>query len=178
MSTGIPVLVGAGSIPELSMRQAAEALGRHWQLPLTIAGIGDQPSEVLSRQSRTLIRLVGDPARQRSEGGHWLDALADWRRPLLLLVKGNSDGSVSGCAAAYTALCQQLHAPLEGVIQIQGTWDSRQRRRDGLPWCGWIPDTNAGETGEQLDRLTLCLSATTRDRLLRGEATAATPPPA
>ena len=175
MSTGIPLLVGAGSIPELRMRDAAEALASHWQLPLVNAGVEDEPSEVLADQSLALIRLCGDPALQRKKGGHWIEALADWRRPVLILATGNNDGSVSGYAAAYNALCQQLNAVLEGLIQIQGAWNAPQRRRDGLPWCGWIPAEDDAHRVEQIERLTLCLSARTHGQLFSAEARAADP---
>ena len=157
MSTDIPLLVGAGSVPELRMREAAEDLARLWALPLQTHATGASPATVLTEAEPGLIRLSGDPARQRHDGGHWLDALADWRRPLLLLVPGETDGSVSGQAAAYAALCDQLGAPLRGLIQIQGSWNQEQRRRDGLLWCGWIPARDDSAHAFQLDRLHLCL---------------------
>ena len=75
-------------------------------------------------------------------GGSWLSALADWRLPVLLLTPGDSDGGVSGAAAAWVALCRELGVPLLGVVQLRGPWLSQARRRDGLPWCGWIPEHN------------------------------------
>lgn len=157
MSTELPLLVGAGSVPELRMRAAAEALAKRWSLPLETHAIGKSPASVLAKPASGLIRLSGDPARQTLEGGHWLEAIADWRRPLLLLVPGDADGSVSGHAAAYAALCDQLGAPLQGLIQIQGRWNADQRRRDGLAWSGWIPDNRDPEHAIQLDRLDICL---------------------
>ena len=176
MSTDIPLLVGAGSVPELRMREAAEALARLWSLPLQTHATGASPASVLTETEPGLIRLSGDPARQRPDGGHWLDALADWRRPLLLLVPGETDGSVSGQAAAYAALCNQLGAPLRGLIQIQGSWNQEQRRRDGLLWCGWIPARDDSAHAFQLDRLHLCLQRSgvmkTPTTAARGEAAA------
>ena len=157
MPTDIPLLVGAGSVPELRMREAAEALARLWNLPLTTHSTGASPASVLTGPTHGLIRISGDPARQRVDGGHWLEALADWRRPLLLLVPGEADGSVGGQAAAYAALCEQLGAPLQGLIQIQGAWNPEQRRRDGLSWCGWIPALDDPAHAFELDRLHLCL---------------------
>ena len=157
MPTDIPLLVGAGSVPELRMREAAEALARLWALPLKTHATGASPASLLTETTHGLIRLSGDPARQRMDGGHWLEALADWRQPLLLLVPGEADGSVGGQAAAYSALCNQLGAPLQGLIQIQGTWNPEQRRRDGLSWCGWIPALDDSAHTFELDRLHLCL---------------------
>lgn len=140
MSTGVPLLAGAGALPEQRMREAcaalAEGLGHHLQHH----GIGESPQQLLAQISPdSLVRLSGDPARPLQEGGNWLEALADWRRPLLLLVLGEPGGGIAGAAAAYTALCRELGVPLVGLIQIGGDWDLQQRRRDGLPWCGWIP---------------------------------------
>ena len=157
MSTEIPLLVGAGSVPERRMREAAGALAKLWALPLKTHATGASPASVLTDPSHGLIRLSGDPARQTVDGGHWLEALADWRQPLLLLVPGDADGSVGGQAAAYAALCDQLGAPLQGLIQIQGAWNPEQRRRDGLAWCGWIPALDDPAHAFELDRLHLCL---------------------
>ena len=157
MSTEIPLLVGAGSVPERRMREAAEALAKLWALPLKTHATGASPASVLTDPTHGLTRLSGDPARQRIDGGHWLEALADWRQPLLLLVPGDADGSVSGQAAAYAALCDQLGAPLQGLIQIQGAWNPEQRRRDGLSWCGWIPALDDPAHAFELDRLHLSL---------------------
>lgn len=157
MSTELPLLVGAGSVPEQRMRDAAEALAQRWELPLATHPVGTSPATVLSEPWTGFIRLSGDPARQRPEGGHWLEAIADWRQSMLLLVPGEADGSVSGHAAAYAALCGQLGAPLLGLIQIQGRWDAQQRRRDGLAWFGWIPAQADPAHAMELERLSLCL---------------------
>ena len=160
MSTGIPLLVGAGPLPELRMREACTALADCWGLDLTHISEGESPLKLLSDSSaqKGLVRLSGDAARQRPDGGSWLDALADWRHPLLLLVAGEPDGSVSGSAAAYTALCRQLGAPLIGLVQIGAQWNRLQRRQDGLPWIGWIPAAETIERELALDHLVHYLS--------------------
>ena len=49
MSTGLPVLVSAGPLPELTMRAAAEGLASVCDMPLRCHGIGESPQLVLSR---------------------------------------------------------------------------------------------------------------------------------
>ena len=160
MSTGVPLLVGTGPLPELLMREASTALADRWGLELSHISEGESPQETLSRPSpqQGLIRFCGDVARQRPEGGCWLDALADWRQPLVLMVAGDAGGGVAGAAAAYTALCHELGAPLIGLVQIGSQWNRLQRRRDGLPWIGWIPAAGVPERELALDHLAQELS--------------------
>ena len=155
MSTGVPWLVGAGPLPELLMREASAALADRWGLELSHVLEGESPQETLSKPSaqQCLIRFCGDVARQRPEGGCWLDALADWRQPILMMVAGEAGGDIAGSAAAYNALCRQLGAPLIGLVQIGSQWNRLQRRRDGLPWMGWIPAADALERELALDHL-------------------------
>ena len=49
MSTDLPLLVGAGLVPEVRMREAAEALASLWALPLQTHPIGTSPAEVLNK---------------------------------------------------------------------------------------------------------------------------------
>ena len=155
MSTDVPLLVGAGPLPELRMREACTALAESFGLELSHISEGESPQRWLSDPSARsgLIRLSGDAARQLPEGGNWLDALADWRHPVLLMVVGEPGGGVPGSAAAYTALCHQLGVPLMGLIQIGAAWNRLQRRRDGLPWIGWIPAPGEPERELALDHL-------------------------
>ena len=174
MSTGVPWLVGAGPLPELLMREASAALADRWGLELSHVLEGESPQETLSKPSaqQGLIRFCGDVARQRPEGGCWLDALADWRQPILMMVAGGAGGDIAGSAAAYTALCHQLGAPLIGLVQIGSQWNRLQRRRDGLPWMGWIPAECAPERELALDHLVQEL----RRRSLKAVATGARTP--
>ena len=175
MSTDLPLLVGAGLVPEVRMREAAEALASLWALPLQTHPIGTSPAEVLNNQNSALVRLCGDPAEQLQGGGHWIEALADWRQPLLLLVPGDEGGRVSGNAAAYSALCHQMDAPLMGLIQIQGSWNPQERRRDGLAWCGWVPTTSHSNHLEELLRIHACLQQSELSQQLNLQARAAAP---
>ncbi len=69
-------------------------------------------------------------------GGSWATALGAWRQPVLLLV--GSAQLATGLPAAATALLQQQGVPLVGLIQWGEPWDEAERRRDGLPWLGWL----------------------------------------
>ena len=160
MSTGFPLMVGAGPLPELKMRQACEALAKACQCPLTTVPSGASPAEVLRTNPTAagLVRLSGDAARPTPQGdASWLQALADWRQPVLLLTAADSDGAIPGTAAAYAALCRELHVPLLGLVQLQGPWNGPARRRDGLSWLGWIPDQHHPDQNEWVDALALRL---------------------
>lgn len=155
MSTSCMVLVGAGPLPDLLMRRTSEALASHCGADLIGHTVDESPIAVLqtSTSPGSLIQLSGDAARLHATGSSWLDALADWRTPVLLLVEGESGGGVPGTAAAYTALCKALNVPLQGLVQLEGDWDPKARRRDGLPWRGWIPATADPRHEDGLDAL-------------------------
>ena len=156
MSTGFPLLVGAGPLPELKMRQACEALARACRCPLSTVASGASPAEILQNKPAAtgLVRLSGDAARTSAKGdASWLQALADWRQPVLLLTSAEPDGAIPGAAAAYAALCRELQVPLLGLVQLQGRWNGPARRRDGLSWLGWIPDEKHPDQAECVDAL-------------------------
>ena len=156
MSTGFPLLVGAGPLPELTMRKACEALAKACQCPLTTVASGASPSELLQRNPAAtgLVRLSGDAARPTLQGdASWLQSLADWRQTVLLLTTADTDGAIPGAAPAYAALCRELNVPLLGLVQLQGPWNGPARRRDGLSSLGWIPDENHPDQAECLDAL-------------------------
>ena len=93
MSKGFPLILGAGPIPELAMRQACEAIAVSCGCGLLSFACGESPHEVLAstESASDLRRLCGDTARFHRDGGSWLEALADWRQPVLLLVPGEAD---------------------------------------------------------------------------------------
>ena len=156
MSTGFPLLVGAGSLPELKMRLACEALAKACQCSLTTVASGASPAEILqdNPSATGLVRLSGDAARPSPQGDvSWLQSLADWRQTVLLLTTADRDGAIPGTAPAYAALCRELHVPLLGLVQLQGHWNGPARRRDGLSWLGWIPDHHHPDQAECIDAL-------------------------
>ena len=156
MSTGFPLLVGAGPLPELKMRQACEALAKACQCPLTTVATGASPAGILQSNPAAVgfVRLSGDAARPTPQGdASWFQSLADWRQTVLLLTTADSDGAIPGTAPAYAALCRELHVPLLGLVQLQGHWNGPARRRDGLSWLGWIPDNHHPDQSACLDAL-------------------------
>ena len=172
MSTSCVVMVGTGPLPELLMRQVCTGLAEESGIPLSSHAVGESPSAVLEgcSSARLLLRLSGDAAQLVREGGSWLEALADWRTPVLLFTMAEPDGSISGSAAAWSALCRQLKVPLIGLVQLQGRLDAAARRRDGLPWCGWIPTTDHPQRNEAVASLAEVLR---RGRLTASSARAA-----
>ncbi len=154
-------LVGAGPLPELSMREGAQQLADRFSAELVPMACGAEPHSALkalaSRQRErnhpTLLRLSGDAAMAQGSSGSWLDALAAWRCPVLLLVQPNAAGLVPGMAPASVALCRTLNIPLVGLAQLGGSWDLQARRMDGLPWCGLLDTSDdAGAASDALAR--------------------------
>ncbi|WP_053068375.1 hypothetical protein [Synechococcus sp. GFB01] len=43
-----------------------------------------------------------------------------------------------GVPAASAALLRQQGVPLVGLVQWGGPWEAEWRRREGLPWLGWL----------------------------------------
>ncbi len=150
-------LVGAGPLPELSMREGSQYIADRFSAELIALACGEEPQnalrEIASRQRDqnsvpTLLRLCGDAAMVQGSGS-WLDALAAWRCPALLLVQPNSAGFIPGVAPASVALCYSLGIPLVGLVQLGGVWNPSARRMDGLPWCGRIGNGNGGEVDQE-----------------------------
>ncbi|WP_269622775.1 hypothetical protein [Prochlorococcus marinus] len=85
-------------------------------------------------------KICGDPAMLRPSGDSWLGAIGAWKIPFILLIPPLTSGNIPGIAAAYVSLCKDLRVPLVGLIQLGGIWNSLDRKLDGLPWCGLMPD--------------------------------------
>ena len=145
-----PFLAGAGHLPEKEMRGASQAISQAWGLNLLEYACGENPREVLHSLAKEecLVSLFGDPATHHLDRGSWLEALADWRQPTILLVSPDSSGELSGTACAYAALCETLSVPLVGIVQVGGSWNALHRRLDGLPWCGWLPSNYKNDSTE------------------------------
>ena len=137
-----PFLVGAGQLSDLEIRSASHALAAVWGGHLLEYSCKENPIEILaslSKEEEGLVSLLGDPGTYYLSRGSWLEALAAWRKPTILMASSSITGKLSGCASAYAALCESLAVPLVGIIQVGGDWDPVSRRLDGLPWCGWLP---------------------------------------
>jgi hypothetical protein len=154
-------LVGAGPLPELSMREGAQQIADRFSAELVPLACGSEPHSSLQslaslqceRNHPTLLRLSGDAAMAQGFSGSWFDALAAWRCPVLLLVQPNAAGLIPGMAPASVALCHSLNIPLVGLAQLGGSWDLAARRMDGLPWCGLLDTSdNGGAASDALVR--------------------------
>ncbi len=99
------------------------------------------PSKILNNltEANGLILLMGDSAQNYSGKGSWLEALADWHLPVIILVNSLDSGNTPGLAFAYSALCRELSIALVGFLQVGGVWDVSQKVKDNLHWCGWLP---------------------------------------
>ncbi len=135
-----PFLVSTGNWPSHQMRAGRSALSQSWGGDLIQFSCSSSPKQVLNclPNEEGLVQLVGDPALLIPDEGSWLEALAAWRQPTLLMVSPLDTGDIPGMAAAYVALCKVLSVPLIGILQIGGTWRQHDRRLDGLPWCGCL----------------------------------------
>ncbi len=142
MNRKIPFLVGAGHLSENQMRTASRALSECWGGDLITFLTAESPSKCLQNISirNGLVSLIGDAAIPKSHGDSWFEELGAWRQPTILLAFPLASEEIPGSVPAYAALCSTLSVPLLGVVQIGGSWSPTLRRRDGLPWCGWMPD--------------------------------------
>jgi len=94
--------------------------------------------------------LAGDPGAFLGSEGNWAEALGAWRQPTLLLIPAAA--AATGPAAAYHALLQRQGVPLLGLIQWGSPWLAADRRRDGLPWLGWLADPQDPAVSEDQNR--------------------------
>jgi hypothetical protein len=88
-----------------------------------------------------LAALPLDPGLPLARGGSWAEALGAWRQPCLLVVRGEQ--METGLPAAGAALLERWRVPLAGLVQVGGDWQPSERRRDGLAWLGWLPESGA-----------------------------------
>jgi hypothetical protein len=98
-----------------------------------------------------LAALPVDPGLPLAGGGSWAEALGAWRQPTLLLV--SEAQLATGLPAAGAALLLRWQVPLVGMIQAGSPWSPEERRRDGLPWLGWLPPGDEEEDPEALRAL-------------------------
>ena len=98
-------------------------------------------AELLGQPGGWLAPLSLDPGLPLDDGS-WAEALGAWRQPTLLVVEAPQ--LATGLPAAATALLERWGVPLVGLIQWGGCWDGERRRRDGLPWLGWLDPLGGG----------------------------------
>ena len=146
MLQNLLVVIGAGSLPELEMSAACQSLAGECGAALLEEGCGLSPHSLLAEftaessdpKALTLLRLSGDVGVDESGEGCWIEALAAWRVPVLMLAQPRPDGRFGGIVPASVALARELNLSLLGLVQLGGEWDAAARRSDGLPWCGCL----------------------------------------
>lgn len=136
-----PFLITSDNLSASEIKQASIALSDVWGGEIEEISCEISPSEILNNltEGNGLILLNGDSAQNHSGKGSWLEFLADWHLPVIILVNSLSSGNTPGSAFAYSALCRQLSIPLVGFLQVGGVWDVTKKVKDNLPWCGWLP---------------------------------------
>ncbi len=111
-----------------------------------------------------LAALPVDAGLPLERGGSWAEALGAWRQPCLLVLRGEQMDT--GLPAAGAALLEHWRVPLAGLVQVGGDWQPMMRRRDGLPWLGWLPEIGeaSGEGGEEAGAAMAALQQVLRGR--------------
>ena len=136
-----PFLITSDNPPLSEIKQGSLALSNVWGGGIEEVSCEISPSKILNNliEGKGLILLKGDSAQNYSGNGSWLEALADWHLPVIILVNSLASGNTPGSAFAYSALCRQLSISLVGFLQVGGVWDVSKKVKDNLPWCGWLP---------------------------------------
>jgi hypothetical protein len=154
------LLVALGSPQEQAgLTAIAARLAEGEPLSLRQVGQTDDPDAALTALTAEatgpwLAALPLDPGLPLARGGSWAEALGAWRQPCLLVL--SEAQMATGLPAAGEALLQRWRVPLVGLLQVGGEWRPLERRRDGLPWLGWLPAT-AGEDGESMQAVRVLL---------------------
>ena len=146
MSQNLLVVIGAGALPELQMSAACSSLAAEFGAVLMEEGCGLSPHPLLREldaktsdsSALTVLKLSGDVGVDESGAGSWIEALAAWRIPVLMLAQPRPDGRFGGIVPASVAFARSLNLSLLGLVQLGGEWDASARRHDGLPWCGCL----------------------------------------
>jgi len=125
-----------------------------------LAGAGDPDAGLAGLSAEAtgpwLAALPVDAGLPLERGGSWAEALGAWRQPCLLVLRGEQMDT--GLPAAGAALLERWRVPLAGLVQVGGDWQPAMRRRDGLPWLGWLPET-AAESGVESEEAGAAMAA-------------------
>lgn len=137
-SAGCLVLLGHGPADQVRelLRQAGPPLAAALALPWADWLDPAEPESALARPRPGLVGLPVDPGQSLPHGGNWAEALAAHRQPVLVLLSAVQ--VAWGLGAASAALMAQQRVPLLGLGQWGGRWDGELRRREPLPWLGWL----------------------------------------
>ncbi|WP_216908321.1 hypothetical protein [Synechococcus sp. CCY 0621] len=156
------LLLGLGRRQELEgLAAVAARLAAAEAVPLRQLTGAEDPDAGLAALTAApgpwLAALPLDPGLPLERGGSWAEALGAWRQPCLLVVRGEQMDT--GLPAAGAALLERWRVPLAGLVQVGSDWQPALRRRDGLPWLGWLP-----ESGEENDEAMAALQQVLRGR--------------
>lgn len=133
-----------------------------------LAGTGDPDAALATLTAGAagpwLAALPLDPGLLLERGGSWAEALGAWRQPCLLVVRGEQLDT--GLPAAGAALLERWRVPLAGLVQVGGDWQPELRRRDGLSWLGWLPESGeaSGEGSGEAEAAMAALQQVLRGR--------------
>ena len=143
MSCHMPFLVNSGNFPDNQLFGFCSSLSNSWGGSLLKYSVYDDPRKTLEslQEDQGLVQLIGDPGISHPSGANWIEALGAWKQPTILIATPTPKGEIPGTAMAYTALCREFSVPLLGLVQYGGCWDPDLRKLDGLPWCGWLPES-------------------------------------
>jgi hypothetical protein len=163
--------VGASDAVAAWLASAAPPLAAALEMGLKVLDPALPPQDSLAPLAAgadpLLAVLPRDPGLPLESGGHWAEALGAWRQPTLLLLPAGA--LRSGAPAAAVALLQQWRVPLLGLVQGGGDWRDEERRRDGLPWLGWLPEEQVDPQQRQEALLALVQVLQRRRRQLEAE---------
>jgi hypothetical protein len=159
-AAGLFLVAPAGLSPALAARLGALLQRRLLDpLPGSAQAPEQQLQQLLDLPGGWLQPLAVDPASDVSErvpASCWAELLGAWRFRTCLLV--SEEDLRSGRARSQVVLLQHYKVPVLGVVQCGGPWLPQARRRDGLPWLGWLADAQADpvealEEEQELQRL-------------------------
>jgi len=153
------VLVSPGGVPAALADRLAALLERRVLPPLPAdAQAPDQQLQALLGCAEAWLQpLAVPPAQDLPPASCWAELLGAWRLPTCLLV--SEAERCHGQARSQVILLQHYRVPLMGVVQCGGTWRPEERRRDGLPWLGALPDGTSDPAIEEQLQLKRCLES-------------------
>ena len=142
MNCNNPFLVSVGDFSSSSFSLGSIVISRLFGSELIKISCDKSPNEEMFDlvRSNEIVQIIGDAAKINDSGISWMDGLSDWKQPVILMVEPIPSGELPGSATAYASLCKMLSIPLIGLVQLGGVWKPTLRRRDCLPWCGYIPN--------------------------------------
>jgi dethiobiotin synthetase len=153
------VLVSPAGVPDELAERLASLLECDLLPPLPRDAQAPDPllQALVERSGAWLQPLTAPPAQDLERASCWAELLGAWRLPTCLLV--SEAERCNGQARSQVILLQHYRVPLLGVVQCGGGWRSEERRRDGLPWLGTLPEGTSDPAIEEQLQLKRCLES-------------------